>query len=124
MQLMGVAPEPKSEAWEGLTGLLGLRNAEVGQRVSTSQTAPPLAGTVEWAGPLAWPEALLRLEEPGPGIAHIFPLSMGGQVYLIIRFFFYGDQAPAAVSRAEPAWQAWMNQHFPIVVSPEAVATG
>ena len=126
MQLMGVAPEPRSEAWEALTGLLGLQveDAEVGKRVSTSQTAPPLAGTVEWAGPPEWPEALLRLDEPAPGIAHLFPLSMGGQVYLIIRFFLYGDQAPAAVARAEPTWQAWMNEHFPIVASPEAVTTG
>ena len=48
---------------------------------------------------------------------------MGGQVYLISRFFLYGDQALAAVDRAEPAWQAWMNEHFPIVVSPEAATT-
>jgi uncharacterized protein YndB with AHSA1/START domain len=126
MQLMGVAPEPRSEAWEALTGLLGLQveDAEVGKRMSTSRTAPPLAGTVEWAGPPEWPEALLRLDEPAPGIAHIFPLSMGGQVYLIIRFFLYGEQAVAAVARAEPMWQAWMNEHFPIVVSAEAVTTG
>ncbi len=123
MQLMGVAPEPRSEAWEALTGLLGLEGAEVGKRVSTPQTAPPLAGTVEWAGLPEWPEALLRLDEPAPGIAHIFPLSMGGQVYLIIRFFLYGEQAPAVVARAEPTWQAWMNEHFPIVVSAQAVKT-
>ena len=32
-QLMGVAPEPKSEAWEALTSRLGLKGAEVGKRV-------------------------------------------------------------------------------------------
>jgi uncharacterized protein YndB with AHSA1/START domain len=116
MQLMGVAPEPKSEAWESLTSLLGLQveDVEVGKRVSASPSAPPLVGTVEWAGPPEWPEALLRLDEPAPGIAHMFPLSMGGQVYLIIRFFLYGDQAPAAAARAEPEWQAWLNAHFPL----------
>jgi uncharacterized protein YndB with AHSA1/START domain len=116
MQLMGVAPEPRSEAWQALTGLLGLQveDAEVGKRVSTSQPAPPLVGIVEWAGPPEWPEVLLRLDEPAPGIAHLFPLSMGGQVYLIIRFFLYGDQAPAAVARAESEWQAWLNAHFPL----------
>ena len=36
-QLMGVAPEPKSEAWEALTSPLGLEGADVGKRVSTSQ---------------------------------------------------------------------------------------
>jgi uncharacterized protein YndB with AHSA1/START domain len=120
-QLMGVAPEPKSEAWEALTGLLGLQveDAEVGKRVSTWQTAPPLAGTVEWAGPPDWPEALLRLDEPAPGIAHLVPHAMGGQVYLTIRFYLYGAQAPAAVTRTEPLWQAWVNEHFPL---PAAVA--
>jgi uncharacterized protein YndB with AHSA1/START domain len=124
-QLMGVAPEPKSEAWAALTGLLGLDSAEVGQRVSTSEGAPPLAGIVEWAGQPAWPEELLvRLDEPAPGIAHVTPHAMGGQVYLTIRFYLYGDQAPAAVARAEPLWQAWVNEHFSIAVEPEVVTTG
>ena len=121
-QLMGVAPEPKSEAWETLTSRLGLKGAEVGKRVSTAQGAPPLTGIVEWAGQPAWPEELLlRLDEPATGIAHLVPHAMGGQVYLSIRFYLYGDQAPAAVARAEPAWQVWMNEHFPIAVGPEAV---
>jgi len=126
MQLMGVAPEPKSEAWEALTVQLGLQVEDigVGKRVSTCPGAPPLAGAVEWAGVPEWPEALLRLDEPAPGIAHMFPLSMGGQVYLIIRFFLYGDQAPAAVASAEPTWQAWMNEHFPVAVGAEVVPTG
>jgi hypothetical protein len=124
-QLMGVALEPKSEAWAALIGLLGLEGAEVGQRVRTSPSAPPLAGIVEWAGQPAWPEELLlRLDEPAPGIAHLVPHAMGGQVYLTIRFYLYGDQAPAAVALAEPVWQAWVNEHFPFVASPEAVASG
>jgi hypothetical protein len=48
---------------------------------------------------------------------------MGGQVYLMIRFYLYGDRAPAAVARSEPEWQAWVNEHFPIAVGPEAVTT-
>jgi uncharacterized protein YndB with AHSA1/START domain len=123
-QLMGVAPEPKFEAWQTLTSRLGLEGAEVGKRLITAQSAPPLTGIVEWAGQPAWPEELLlRLDEPVPGIAHLVPHAMGGQVYLSIRFFLYGDQAPAAVARAEPMWQAWMNEHFPITVGPEAVTT-
>jgi uncharacterized protein YndB with AHSA1/START domain len=123
-QVMGVAPEPKSEAWQALIVRLGLEGVEVGRHVSTAQSAPPLAGIVEWAGPSEWPEALLRLDAPAPGIAHMFPVPMGGQVYLSIRVFLYGDQAPDAVARAEPVWQAWMNEHFPIAMGAEAVATG
>ena len=38
---------------------------------------------------------------------------MGGQVYLSVRFYLYGDQAAAAVARDEPLWQAWMQEKFP-----------
>jgi uncharacterized protein YndB with AHSA1/START domain len=114
-QVMGVAPEPKEDAWAALTGTLGLAGVDVGQTASTAgaSDAPPLAGTVEWAGQPAWPEELLlRLDEPAPGLAHLVPHPMGGQVYLSVRFYLYGDQAPDAVATAEPAWQAWMNEHF------------
>ena len=115
-QVMGVAPEPKEEAWEALVRGLGLAGAGVGQRVRTTAGAPSLAGTVAWAGQPEWPEELLlRLDAPAPGIAHLFPLPMGGQVYLSIRIFVYGDDAPGAVARAEPEWRAWIDAHFPMV---------
>jgi uncharacterized protein YndB with AHSA1/START domain len=118
-QFMAAAPEPKSEAWAALTGPLGLAGAVVGQRVTSSAGAPPLAGLVEQVGPSEYPEGLLlRLDEPAPGLANLFALPMGGQVYLPIRFFLYGDTAPAAVARAEPVWQAWMQSHFPPPAAP------
>ncbi len=65
--------------------------------------------------PAEWPEELLlRLDEPAPGIAHLFALPMG-QIYLPIRVYLYGERAPAAVARDEAVWQAWMNEHFPSV---------
>jgi uncharacterized protein YndB with AHSA1/START domain len=113
-QLMGVGAEPKSRAWDALTGSLGLTGAAVGQRVTSSAGAPPLAGLVERAGQPEYPEELLlRLEEPAPGLAHLFAMPMGGRIYLPIRIYLYGDQAPAAAARAEPLWQAWMSEHFP-----------
>ncbi len=39
---------------------------------------------------------------------------MGGQVLLVIDFFFYGDGAAAAAAQAEPLWSAWMNERFPM----------
>src|SRR4051812_41091728 len=113
-QLMGVAPEPTPGAWAALTGALGLTGATVGQRVNTPAGAPPLAGLVEEVGPSEHPELLLRLDEPTTGIAHLFALPMGGQVYLPIRLYLYSDQAPAAAARDEPRWQAWMSEHFPM----------
>ncbi|MCI0352560.1 MAG: SRPBCC domain-containing protein [Acidobacteriales bacterium] len=113
-QMMGIAPEPKSEAWAALTGSLGLAGAAVGQRVKTAAAAPPLAGLVERVGAPEYPEELLlRLDEPAPGLAHLFAMPMGGQIYVPIRIYLYGAQASAAVARDEPLWQSWINEHFP-----------
>ncbi len=119
---MGVAPEPASEAWAALTTALGLESTVEGQRVSASDGATPLAGTVARAvrgeGDYA---CLLRLEEPAPGIASLFALPMGGQIYLVIDFFLYGDGAAAAAAQVEPLWSAWINERFPIAAAaPEA----
>jgi uncharacterized protein YndB with AHSA1/START domain len=114
MQLGNVTPGPKSEAWAALTGSLGLAGATMGQRFRKMAGAPPLAGLVERVGEDPFPEELLlRLDEPVPGLAHLFAMDMGGQVYLSIRLYLYGDQASAAVARDEPSWQAWMNKSFP-----------
>ena len=116
IQLVGVAPGPASKAWEVLTGSLGLADATLGQRRNTPASAPTLAGLVERTGERGHPhQLLLRLDEPAPGIAHLFALSMGGQVFISIRFYLYGDRAPAAALRDEPLWHAWMNERFPPV---------
>lgn len=118
-QVMGVAPPPKEEAWAAWTGPLGLHGAAVGQRVGTPADAPRLAGTVEWAGQPASPEDLLiRLDEPAPGIAHLVPHPMGGQIFLTMRLYLYGDRGPAAAAEAQAAWQAWIDEKFaPVAVS-------
>jgi hypothetical protein len=89
--------------------------------VHTPAGEPPLAGTVEWAGQPAWPEELLvRLDAPGPGLAHLVPHPMGGQIVFTARFYLYGDTAAAAAARAEPAWQAWMHERFPLPAEASA----
>ena len=120
-QLMAVAPEPKAAAWAALVGPLGLADAAVGERRSSQAGAPQLAGQVEQVGQGEYPEELLlRVDEPAPGIAHLFAMPMGGKVFLSIRFYLYGDQAAAAVAREEPLWQAWMNEHFTAAAPADA----
>jgi uncharacterized protein YndB with AHSA1/START domain len=115
IQTMGVAPEPKEEAWAALTAALGLPDANVGDRVQTAEGAPALAGVVEWAGQPAWPEELLvRLDEPAPGIAMLVLHPMDGRVYLTARIFLYGERAGEIAAREEPRWQKWMNERFPM----------
>ncbi len=110
-QLMGVAAEPASEAWDALAGLLGLAGATTGQRREAPADTPPLAGLVE---PKREGEHqfLLRLDEPAPGIAHVFAMPMGGKVYLSMRFYLYGDRSSDVAKRDEPLWQAWMKERF------------
>ena len=112
-QLMGVAAEPTSTAWRGLTNSLGLAGAAVGQPVKTTSGVLPLAGQVQRLGESEYPELLIPLEEPAPGIAHLFALPMGGQVYLPIRIYLYGHGVSEVVAHHEPAWQAWLNAQFP-----------
>jgi uncharacterized protein YndB with AHSA1/START domain len=122
-QVMGVAPEPKEAVWAALLAALGLTGAEVGQRVATVASAPPLTGTIEFAGQPFWPEELLlRIDEPVPGIAHIVPHPMGGQIYLTLRFYLFGNRAEDGVARAEPQWREWLNAHFPMLMPVETGA--
>jgi uncharacterized protein YndB with AHSA1/START domain len=120
-QLMAMAPEPAPEAWAALANPLRLAAAAEGARGATPSGAPPLAGQVESVGPPDYPELLVRLDTPAPGLAHLFAMPMGGQVFLSLRFFLYGPDASAAAATAEATWQAWLNEHFP-AAEPAPVA--
>jgi uncharacterized protein YndB with AHSA1/START domain len=123
IQLLSVAPAPASKAWDVLSGALGFADATLGQRRKAPASAPPLAGLVERTGERGHPhQLLLRLDEPTPGIVHLFALGMGSQVVVVIRLYLYGDQAPAAAQRDEPLWQTWMNDHFPALGTSSNVA--
>jgi uncharacterized protein YndB with AHSA1/START domain len=113
-QLGSLVPQSKFEAWVALTAPLKLARASKGEQVRSPASAPLLTGLVERVGEGAYAEELLlRLEEPTPGITHLFAMDMGGQVYLSIRFYLYGDAAAEAVARHEPLWRAWMKERFP-----------
>ena len=112
-QVMGFAPEPASEAWDAFTRSLGLGGAVVGERRNTREGAPALAGIVEGLREGSHPSALVLLDEPVTGAAFLNAGAMGGQVFISMMFYFYGERAAAAASRDEPLWRAWMNEHFP-----------
>jgi uncharacterized protein YndB with AHSA1/START domain len=112
-QMIAMAPEPKSKAWAALTGGLGFSGATPGERREAAEGAPPMGGIVEGVGVEDYPELLVRLDKPTPGVAHLFPMPMGGQVLLSARFYLYGDQAAPAVARDEPLWRAWIDERFP-----------
>jgi hypothetical protein len=111
-QVMGTTSPPKDAAWQALMEQLGIAASRVGAKVATRGTAPKLAGTLEWEGQPAWPELVVRLDTPAAGIAHFAPHAMGGQVFLALRFYVYGERAAAEVARMEPEWTQWIAKRF------------
>jgi uncharacterized protein YndB with AHSA1/START domain len=112
VQLMAFTPESVTNAWTTLTDSLGLPEATKGQQVQSPAGAPRLSGAVEGVSAPPYPELLLRLDGPAPGIAHLFAMPMGESTCVPVRFYLFGDQAAAVRAREEPLWQAWFNQRF------------
>ena len=68
MQVMAPVAGTEAEAWETLTAALGVKGVSVGQRWTTPAGVSPLGGVVEYVTENPY-DALLRLDQPGPGIA-------------------------------------------------------
>jgi uncharacterized protein YndB with AHSA1/START domain len=118
MIAMGVSPDREHQTWNKLIESLGLNNAMVGQKTKTGPNAPQLSGTVEWMNEnQKAPSLLLKLEEPGPGIALLSASDCGGTVQVSASVYLYGDSAETLVPKQQSAWQAWMNEQFPAPVS-------
>ncbi|WP_321477252.1 SRPBCC domain-containing protein [uncultured Paludibaculum sp.] len=106
---MGMTKDPEPEAWSKLAVALGLEGAQPGDRRASSPEAPPLAGILEEPAGGGHPhQVLMRLESPGPGIAHLFSMPMGEMVILSLSVYLYGGDAPSAASANEPLWHKWL----------------
>jgi uncharacterized protein YndB with AHSA1/START domain len=120
MSAMGMTSADVAQAWDTLTGGLGLSGSEPGERcAATSAGAPPLAGTVEpieGSGSAAAPQGrtlLLRLQEPAQGFGLLGAYNCHGPVMANIAFYLYGDRAAEVAARDQPLWHAWMSERFP-----------
>ena len=121
-RVMTGAPGSQEEAWDALAGLLGLTGATTGERRSTGDGAPALAGVVERIGKAKdHHEALLRLEKPAPGAGYVAAFNWGGKVSVLVSFYLYGEGAEDVAAREEAAWQEWVGERFP--APAEATAT-
>jgi len=107
----GISNGSESEAWVALTGPLGLSDAATGGMVRSGSGVPALAGKVENTG---HGEVMVLTEEPGPGVCYLMAMPMGEQVWLSIRFYLFGDGAASAAAQAEPEWNHWFAQRFPM----------
>ena len=120
MQWMAPAEGTETEAWESLTGALGLKGVSAGQRWTSPVGVPALGGVVEHVSQSPC-TALLRLDKPGPGTAAVGAVSCGGPIMVTLSFYLYGDQAAATVARETPLWQAWVEERFPMPSEPSTV---
>ena len=121
LQAMAMTSEPVSRAWTSVLEELGIPGALETQHVKARATAPAFAGQVERVGTADDPELLVRLDEPGPGAAHLFAMGMGPQTCVSVRLYLYGDVAAAIAAREEPRWQDWISHRFPSSVDAQAV---
>ena len=113
MQFMAPVAGTPADAWATLTAALGFNGVGAGQGWAAPAGVPALGGVVEDVNQNP-PGALLRLDQPGPGIAALFTMDLGESVMAAFSFYLYGDQAAATVARETPLWQAWIQERFPM----------
>ncbi len=113
-QLQAMSSLPRAEAWSRLSEALGFADVVAGDQLPPAAGAPPLRARVERVGEAAYPEELLlRLDEPTPGVAHLFAMTMGEQTLVSLRIYSYGEQAESAASEMELRWREWLAELFP-----------
>jgi uncharacterized protein YndB with AHSA1/START domain len=114
MQVMTPVAVTEAEAWETLTSALGVSGLHVGQRYATRAGTSSLSGVVEYATENPY-DALLRLEQPAPGIAALGAFTFpGGPTMIAMNFYLYGEHAAETVARETPVWQAFLQERFPM----------
>jgi uncharacterized protein YndB with AHSA1/START domain len=117
MQFMAPVAGTAANAWATLTAALGFNGVYDGQGWAVPAGVPALGGMVEHVNQSAC-GALLRLDQPGPGIAALYTIKYGGSVMATFSFYLYGDQAAETVARETPLWQAWIEKRFPKLAAP------
>ena len=120
MQLMAPVVGAPADEGAAITAALGFGGADAGERWSAGAGVPSLGGVVESVDAVP-PGAMLRLDQPAPGIAALFTMDLGGPaVMATLSFYFYGDQADETVARETPRWQAWIHERFPAAAEMSA----
>jgi uncharacterized protein YndB with AHSA1/START domain len=99
--------------WKRFVEALDLVGSDVGEQRTTPQQPQRLSGAVEHIlqnGKMR--VILMRLDEPGPGVAMIGGYGAGGRVNLSICIFFYGDDAATLAAASEHKWRSWLGEAF------------
>lgn len=114
MHAMAMSTEPITSAWGKLIAALGLLDGNAGENRSSSQPTPNMAGQIDRAASKGHPhQFIIHLDQPGAGLAHVFAMSAGPIVMLVVRIYLYGPLAASIVEREAEIWQTWMGTLFP-----------
>ncbi len=117
MTCMAPVAGTAADAWRAMTEAMGLDGVSTGRCWTVPAGAPALGGVVEHVGE-APPGVLLRLDQPGPGVAALYTMTYGGSVIAVFNFYFYGDQAAETAAQEKPHWEAWIAERFPMPPGP------
>ena len=114
MQSVGMAASD-AEGWPRLLGELGIDGPAAGRSVQAAGSAPPLAGKIDYVSESPTQRAMLvRVTEPGPGVASLGAYACGGPVQTMVGFYLFGEQGARAVKRDAAKWEKWMAEKFPM----------
>jgi uncharacterized protein YndB with AHSA1/START domain len=114
LRIAGSAPQGQLELWSRLTSALGLAGANVGERYEAPAGAPGIAGLVERVQQDAKTrEILLKLDQPGPGIAVVGTFAFEGKAQGMLSFYLYGERAQELAERQREPWTKWFEALVP-----------
>jgi uncharacterized protein YndB with AHSA1/START domain len=103
----------EAQAWAKVTSSLNLVGANVGDRRETPSDAPRLAGVIERVHQDANSrELMIRLDEPGEGVAVIGSCTVGGEGRAIASIFLYGTRAADIATAEHMNWTTWLRGLF------------
>jgi hypothetical protein len=121
-QLRNPATGSDAEIWDAMLSALGLGEMRDGQRIAAAAGVPPFTGVVEYLSQDPY-DALLRVEQPAPGILALGVAgSPGGPSMVGVNLYRYGERADAALAQEAPVWEAWLQERFPASSSAPAPA--
>ncbi len=121
IQFVAPVAGTEEQAWTMLTTALGIQGLTVGQQWTAPAGVPAMRGVAEYFSDAPC-DALLRLDQPGPGVAAAGAFNIGGQSMVALSLYLYGDQAAETAAREAPHWGAWFQQHFPMPQEARASA--
>ncbi len=112
-QAMASVDGDQLASWQRLMKGLDLVGASFGERRTTPSQPERLSGMIEHVLQNSKIRVvMMRLDEPGPGVAMIGAHDAGGRTNLSMCVFCYGDDAAARAAASESKWRAWLAQTF------------